>query len=89
MKLFLQKSKCAFLTKKTKYKNSIGIIKIVGPLQCNFNCVPIIKKESAKIFRLRKINKNNYLATMQKSVTGSTEIKKLVRSALTGKIKDR
>lgn len=36
-----------------------------------------------------KIDKNEYLSAMRKSVTDSTHIKRLVESALTSKIDDR
>lgn len=49
----------------------------------------ILKKRLKRCVDWSKINKNDYLAAMRKSVTDSTDIKTLIKSALTDKITDR
>ena len=49
----------------------------------------ILKKQLQKCVDWSRINKNDYLNAMQKSVVNSSEIKRLLESALTGKINDR
>ena len=49
----------------------------------------ILKKQLQKCVDWSKIDKNDYLNTMQKSVVNSSEIKQLLQSALTNKINDR
>ena len=49
----------------------------------------ILKKQLQKCVDWSRINKNNYLNAMQKSVVNSSEIKRLLESALTDKINDR
>ena len=49
----------------------------------------ILKKQLQKCVDWSKIDKNNYLNAMQKSVADSSEIKRLLQSALTDKINDR
>ncbi|MDD3946578.1 MAG: Fic family protein [Clostridia bacterium] len=49
----------------------------------------ILKKRLQRCVDWSKINKNDYLSAMRKSVTDSTDIKTLINSALTDKINDR
>ena len=49
----------------------------------------ILKKQLQQCVDWSKIDKNDYLNAMQKSVADSSEIKRLLRSALTDKINDR
>ena len=49
----------------------------------------ILKKQLQKCVDWSKIDKNDYLNAMQKSVADSSEIKRLLQSALTDKINDR
>ena len=49
----------------------------------------ILKKQLQKCVDWSRINKNDYLHAMQKSVVNSSEIKRLLESALTDKINDR
>ena len=49
----------------------------------------ILKKQLQKCVDWSKIDKNNYLNAMQKSVADSSNIKRLLQSALTDKINDR
>jgi len=49
----------------------------------------ILKKQLHKCVDWSKIDKNDYLNAMQKSVADPSEIKRLLRSALTDKINDR
>ena len=49
----------------------------------------IFKKQLQKCVDWSKIDKNDYLNAMQKSVADSSEIKQLLQSALTDKINDR
>lgn len=49
----------------------------------------ILKKRLKSCIDWSKINKKDYLNAMQKSVNDSTDIKSLIRSALTDKINDR
>ncbi len=49
----------------------------------------ILKKQLQKCVDWSKIDKNDYLNAMQKSVADSTDIKRLLQSALTDKINDR
>ncbi len=49
----------------------------------------ILKKQLQKCVDWSKINKNDYLNAMQKSVADSSDIKRLLQSALTDKINDR
>ena len=49
----------------------------------------ILKKQLQKCVDWSKIDKNDYLNAMQKSVADSSDIKQLLLSALTGKINDR
>ena len=49
----------------------------------------ILKKRLQKCIDWSQINKNDYLNAMQKSVVNSSEIKRLLESALTDKINDR
>ena len=49
----------------------------------------ILKKQLQKCVDWSKIDKNDYLNAMQKSVTDSSDIKRLLQSALTDKINDR
>ena len=49
----------------------------------------ILKKQLQKCVDWSKIDKNDYLNAMQKSVADSSDIKRLLQSALTDKISDR
>ena len=49
----------------------------------------ILKKQLQKCVDWSKIDKNDYLNAMQKSVADSSEIKRLLQSALTDRINDR
>ena len=49
----------------------------------------ILKKQLQKCVDWSKIDKNDYLNAMQKSVANSSDIKQLLQSALTDKINDR
>ena len=49
----------------------------------------ILKKQLQKCVDWSRINKNDYLNAMQKSVVNSLDIKRLLESALTDKINDR
>ena len=49
----------------------------------------ILKKQLQKCVDWSKIDKNDYLNAMQKSVSDSSDIKRLLQSALTDKINDR
>ena len=49
----------------------------------------ILKKQLQKCVDWSKIDKNDYLNAMQKSVANSSDIKQLLQSALTNKINDR
>ena len=49
----------------------------------------ILKKQLQKCVDWSKIDKNDYLNAMQKSVADSSDIKRLLQSALTNKINDR
>jgi cell filamentation protein len=49
----------------------------------------ILKKQLQKCVDWSKIDKNDYLNAMQKSVADSSDIKRLLQSALTDKINDR
>ena len=49
----------------------------------------ILKKQLQKCVDWSKIDKNDYLNAMQKSVANSSDIKRLLQSALTDKINDR
>lgn len=49
----------------------------------------ILKKQLQRCVDWSKINKNDYLVAMRKSVTDSADIKTLIASALTDKINDR
>ena len=49
----------------------------------------ILKKQLQKCVNWSKIDKNDYLNAMQKSVADSSDIKRLLQSALTDKINDR
>ena len=49
----------------------------------------ILKKQLQKCVDWSKIDKNDYLNAIQKSVADSSDIKRLLLSALTGKINDR
>ena len=49
----------------------------------------ILKKQLQKCVDWSKIDKNDYLNVMQKSVADSSDIKRLLQSALTDKINDR
>ncbi|MDR0741732.1 MAG: Fic family protein [Rickettsiales bacterium] len=49
----------------------------------------ILKKELKKVIDWNKIDKDEYLSAMQRSPVKDTEIKQLLKSALTGKINDR
>ena len=49
----------------------------------------ILKKQLQQCVDWSKIDKNDYLNAMQKSVADSSDIKRLLQSALTGKINDR
>ena len=49
----------------------------------------ILKKRLQKCIDWSQINKNDYLNAMQKSVINSSEIKRLLETALTDKINDR
>lgn len=49
----------------------------------------ILKKRLQRCVDWSKINKNDYLTAMRKSVTDSTDINTLIQSALTDKINDR
>ena len=49
----------------------------------------ILKKQLQKCVDWSKIDKNDYLSAMQKSVVDSSEIKRLLEHALTDKINDR
>jgi len=49
----------------------------------------ILKKRLQRCVDWSKINKNDYLAAMRKSVIDSTDIKILIKSSLTDKINDR
>ena len=54
-----------------------------------FGSILILKKQLQKCVDWSRINKNDYLNAMQKSVVNSSEIKRLLESALTDKINDR
>ena len=49
----------------------------------------ILKKQLQKCVDWSKIDKNDYLNAMQKSVADPSDIKRLLQSALTDKINDR
>jgi len=49
----------------------------------------ILKKELKKVVDWDKIDKNDYLSAMRRSPVKDTEIKALIKSALTGKTSDR
>ena len=49
----------------------------------------ILKKQLQKCVDWSRINKNDYLNAMQKSVVNSSDIKQILESALTDKINDR
>ncbi|MDR3365827.1 MAG: Fic family protein [Prevotellaceae bacterium] len=49
----------------------------------------MLKKQLKKCVNWSKINKNDYLSAMVKSATNSTELKNLLKNALTDKINDR
>ena len=49
----------------------------------------ILKKQLQKCVDWSKIDKNDYLNAMQKSVADSSDIKRLLQSVLTDKINDR
>lgn len=49
----------------------------------------ILKNELGKVIDWRKVDKNKYLAAMERSPLSDTEIKKLLGAALTEKIADR
>ena len=49
----------------------------------------ILKKQLQKCVDWSKIDKNDYLNAMQKCVADSSDIKRLLQSALTDKINDR
>ena len=49
----------------------------------------IFKKRLQRCVDWSKIDKNDYLSAMQKSVVDSSEIKRLLEHALTDKISDR
>ena len=49
----------------------------------------ILKRQLQKCVDWSKIDKNDYLNAMQKSVADSSDIKRLLQSALTDKINDR
>ena len=49
----------------------------------------ILKKQLQKCVDWSRIDKNDYLNAMQKSVADATDIKRLLQSALTDKINDR
>lgn len=49
----------------------------------------ILKKEMGKVIDWRKINKEDYLLAMERSPIKNTEIKFLLKEALTDKINDR
>ena len=49
----------------------------------------ILKKELGKVIDWRKVDKNKYLAAMERSPLSDTEIKKILGAALTEKIADR
>jgi cell filamentation protein len=49
----------------------------------------IFKKRLQRCVDWSKIDKNDYLSAMQKSVADSSDIKRLLQSALTDKINDR
>ena len=49
----------------------------------------ILKKQLQTCVDWRKIDNNDYLNAMQKSVADSSDIKRLLQSALTDKINDR
>ena len=49
----------------------------------------ILKKQLQKCVDWSKIDKSDYLNAMQKSVADSSDIKRLLQSALTDKINDR
>ncbi len=49
----------------------------------------ILKQELNKVVDWNKIDKNDYLSAMQRSPIKDTEIKALVKSALTGKATNR
>ena len=54
-----------------------------------FGSILILKKQLQKCVDWSRINKNDYLNAMQKSVVNSSEIKRLLESALTDKVNDR
>lgn len=49
----------------------------------------ILKKEINKVIDWSKVNKEDYLLAIKRSPIKDTEIKKLLKSALTDKIDDR
>ena len=49
----------------------------------------ILKKELGKVIDWRKVDKNKYLAAMERSPLSDAEIKKILGAALTEKIADR
>ena len=49
----------------------------------------ILKKELKKVVDWNKVDKDEYLSAMQRSVVKNVEIKQLLKSALTGKINNR
>ena len=49
----------------------------------------ILKKELGKVIDWREVDKNKYLAAMERSPLSDTEIKKILGAALTEKIADR
>ena len=49
----------------------------------------MLKRSLKKCVDWSKINKNDYLAAMERSVVDTTRIKELINSALTDKIDDR
>ncbi|MBR6265721.1 MAG: Fic family protein, partial [Bacteroidales bacterium] len=49
----------------------------------------MLKRSLKKCVDWSKINKNDYLAAMERSVVDATRIKELINSALTDKIDDR
>ncbi len=49
----------------------------------------ILKKELKQVVDWNKVNKNDYLAAMQRSVVKDVEIKTLLQQALTNQINDR
>jgi cell filamentation protein len=49
----------------------------------------ILKKELQKVIDWNKVDKNDYLSAMERSVVKDVEIKALLKSALTGRINER